>query len=94
MVFRDNDVAAARGGTSPLVGAGAVAEAFKRRAQAASYAVLDGVVGFVVAPSGRLLLVVEVAVDDGRIVEIDAVADPDRLAALGLSAESQDVLER
>jgi hypothetical protein len=34
------------------------------------------------------LLVLEVVVEDGRIVEIDAVADPDRLAALGLSTDS------
>ena len=43
---------------------------------------LDGVVGVVVAPAGRTLLVLEVAIEDGRIVEIDAVADPERLAAL------------
>ena len=67
-----------------LVGAGAVAEAFKGRAQAAGSAVLDGVLGVVVAPAGRTLLVLEVAIEDGRIVEIDAVADPERLAALKL----------
>jgi hypothetical protein len=49
--------------------------------------VLDGVLGVVVAPAGRLLLVLEVAIEDGRIVEIDAVADPERLAALGLSPQ-------
>lgn len=88
VIFRADDIAAAKGGMSLLVGAGAVAEAFKGRAQAAYSAVLDGVVGFIVAPGDRLLLVVEVAVDDGRIVELDAIADPDRLAALGLSAGS------
>ena len=45
---------------------------------------LDGVLGVVVAPGGRTLLVLEVAIEDGRIVEIDAVADPERLAALKL----------
>jgi RNA polymerase sigma-70 factor (ECF subfamily) len=88
VVFRADDIAAANGGASLLVGAGPVAQAFKGRAQAASSAVLDGVVGFVVAPGGRLLLVVEIAVDGGRLVELDAVADPDRLAALGLSPAS------
>ena len=72
------------GGVPLLVGAGAVAEAFKGRAQAARSAVLDGVLGVVVAPDGRTLLVLEVAIEDGRIVEIDAVADPERLAALRL----------
>lgn len=85
-VFRSDDVAVANGGAPLLVGAGAVAEAFVGRAQAAESVVLDGVLGVVVAPAGRLLLVLEVAVEDGRIVEIDAVADPERLAALGLSA--------
>ena len=66
------------------MGAGAVAEAFKGRAQAAQSALLDGVLGVVVAPAGRVLLVLEVVVEHGRIVEIDAVADPERLAALGL----------
>jgi RNA polymerase sigma-70 factor, ECF subfamily len=85
-VFRCDDVAVARGGAPRLVGAGAVAEAFRGRAQAATSAMLDGVLGVVVAPGGKVLLVLEVAVDGGRIVEIDAVGDPDRLAALGLPA--------
>lgn len=85
-VFRSDDAAVAKGGVPLLVGAGPVAEAFKGRAQAAESAVLDGVLGILVAPAGRLLLVLEVAVEDGRIVEIDAVGDPERLAALRLSA--------
>jgi RNA polymerase sigma-70 factor (ECF subfamily) len=87
-VFRSDDAAVAIGGGTPvLVGAGAVAEAFKGRAQAAESAVLDGVLCVVVAPGGRVLLVLEVAVEDGRIVEVDAVADPERLAALDLRAQ-------
>jgi RNA polymerase sigma-70 factor (ECF subfamily) len=87
-VFRADDAAVAKGGGAPLlVGAGAVAEAFMGRARAAESIVLDGVLGVVVAPAGRLLLVLEVAIEDGRIVEIDAVADPERLAALGLSPQ-------
>ncbi|HEX3540410.1 MAG TPA: sigma-70 family RNA polymerase sigma factor [Acidimicrobiales bacterium] len=86
VVFRSDETAVALGGDpARLVGARAVAEAFMGRAQAAESALLEGVLGVVVAPSGRLLLVLEVAIEDGRIVEIDAVADPDRLAALGLS---------
>jgi RNA polymerase sigma-70 factor (ECF subfamily) len=86
VVFRSDETAVALGGDAArLVGARAVAEAFMGRAQAAESAILEGVLGVMVAPSGRLLLVLEVAIEDGRIVEIDAVADPDRLAALGLS---------
>src|SRR5438874_6283038 len=84
-VFRCDDAAVANGGAALTVGASAVAQAFVGRAQAAASAVLEGVVGVVVSPAGRLLLVLEVAVENGRIVELDAVADPDRLAALGLS---------
>ncbi|MBW8825747.1 MAG: sigma-70 family RNA polymerase sigma factor [Acidobacteria bacterium] len=86
-VFRSDDAALAIGGGVPqLVGAGVVAEAFKGRAHAATSAILDGVLAVVVAPEGRLLLVLEVAVEDGRIVEIDAIAARDRLAALGLAS--------
>jgi RNA polymerase sigma factor (sigma-70 family) len=85
-VFRCDEAAVSTGGGVPLlVGAGPVAEAFQGRAQAADSAVLDGVLGVVVAPAGRVLLVLEVVVEHGRIVEIDAVADPERLAALGLA---------
>jgi RNA polymerase sigma-70 factor (ECF subfamily) len=83
-VFRSDGAAVANGGAPVLVGAGPIAEAFVGRAQAAATVVLDGVLGVTVTPGGRLLLVLEVAVEDGRIVELDAVADPDRLAALGL----------
>jgi len=44
-----------------------VARCSKGRARAAESAVLDGVLGVVVAPAGRLLLVLEVAVEDSRI---------------------------
>lgn len=85
VVFRSDPAAAALGGAPVVVGASAVAEAFVGRAQTAESAVLDGVLGVLVAPGGKALLVLEVVVDDGRIIEIDAVADPARLAALGLS---------
>ena len=83
-VFRSDEAAVTRGGVPLLVGAGAVAQAFKGRAQTATSALLDGVLGAVVEPEGRVLLVLEVAIEDGRIVEINAVADRDRLRALGL----------
>ena len=85
-VFRADAEAAARGGATFVQGADAIAAAFVGKAQAASCAELDGVLSFVVAPGGRVLLIVEVAIgDDGRIVELDAVGAPARLAALGLT---------
>lgn len=84
VVFRSDPAAAALGGVPVVLGASAVAEAFVGRAQSAESAMLDGVLGVLVAPRGKALLVLEVVVDGGRLVEIDAIADPARLAALGL----------
>ena len=83
VVYRADEAAAAVDGVPVLVGAGAVAQAFTGRATTAVSALLDGVLGVAVAPAGRLLVVLEVAIEDGRIVELDAIADPARLAALG-----------
>ena len=45
----------------------------------------DGALGVVVAPQGRLLLVLNLTFAGDRIAAIDVVADPDRLGALDLS---------
>jgi RNA polymerase sigma-70 factor (ECF subfamily) len=67
--------------------ASAVARMFqRRRATAARTALVDGAVGAVVAPRGRLLLVINVKVTHGKIVEIEAVADPERLRQVHLAA--------
>jgi RNA polymerase sigma-70 factor (ECF subfamily) len=81
-VYRADETAAAADGVPVLIGAGAVAQAFMGRATTAVSALLDGVLGVAVAPGGRLLVVLEVAIEDGRIVELDAIADPARLATL------------
>ena len=49
-------------------------------------ALVNGAAGVVVAPSGRPFSILGFTVADGRIVAIDALADPDRLAELDLSA--------
>ena len=86
VVFRA-DVAAARLGSQPeILGAAAVAKAYVGRAQQARAALVDGQVGVLVAPRGHLLLVLNVRVEAGRIVAIDAVADPSRLQRLELAA--------
>jgi len=48
-------------------------------------ALIDGAVGVVVAPSGRLMLVLVVTIADGKITGIDVVADPERLGKLELA---------
>jgi RNA polymerase sigma-70 factor, ECF subfamily len=86
VVVRADDAAIRLGGSHEARGAQAVAKAFMGRAQSARSALLDGVVGAVVAPRGRLLLVLDFTIADGKIVGIDAVADPERLRAIDLSA--------
>jgi len=54
------------------------------RARAAELALLDGNVGFVVAPRGRLLLAVVLTYADGRIGAYDVIGDPDRLGRLAI----------
>jgi RNA polymerase sigma-70 factor, ECF subfamily len=47
-------------------------------------ALVNGAAGVVVAPHGRVFSVMAFTVANGRIVRIDALIDPERLAALGL----------
>jgi RNA polymerase sigma-70 factor, ECF subfamily len=48
-------------------------------------ALINGAAGVVVAPEGRVFSVLGFTVADGRIVAIDALVDPDRLAQLDLT---------
>ena len=57
---------------------------FKGRAQAATPVLIDGSVGIRVAPGGRLLLVLRPTIVDGRIIDVEAVADRATLAGLVL----------
>lgn len=86
VVFRPDATAARMGRVSEIRGAPAVADTFKGRAAAAQLALIDGAVGLMVAPAGRLLLVLRVTIADGKVVSIDAVADPDQLQRLDLAA--------
>lgn len=84
VVVRADATAIGLGNSSELRGAPAVAQFFKGKATLARSALVDGVAGIVVAPGGRLLLVLVPTIVDGHIVAIDVVADPDRLRALDL----------
>jgi RNA polymerase sigma factor (sigma-70 family) len=86
VVVRADDAAARLGGgLRELRGADAVARAFMGRARAARSALVDGAIGAIVAPRGRLLLVNRITIVNGKIVEIDAVADPARLGGFDLA---------
>jgi RNA polymerase sigma factor (sigma-70 family) len=89
----DSDVvlhvdAAAAGTPRTIRGARAVAanaRMFSANARFAEPAVVDGAVGIVVAPNGRLALVLRFGVIGKRIGEIDITADPDRLRRFDLA---------
>ncbi len=88
IVLRADRAAVRLGGVAELRGAEAVAANFKGKAQAARPALVDGALGVVVAPQGRLLLVLNLTFAGDRIAAIDVVADPDQLKALELSTLS------
>lgn len=56
-----------------------------RGAAAARPALVDGAVGVVVAPRGRLLRVINLTIVGGKIASIDVISNPDRLRALDLA---------
>ncbi|PAZ10220.1 RNA polymerase subunit sigma-70 [Streptomyces sp. SA15] len=57
---------------------------FRQFAPTARVALVNGALGFVNAPDGRLQSVMGVTVADGRIVAMHILADPERLAGLEL----------
>ncbi len=80
--------AAAAGAATTIRGAQAVAanaRAFSANARFAEAAMVDGTVGIVVAPGGRLALVLRFGVVGEKITEIDIEADPDRLSSVSLA---------
>ncbi len=85
VVVRADATAVRLGNSTELRGAPAVAQFFKGKAALARAALVDGTAGIVVAPMGRLLLVLMPTIVDGRIVAIDVVADPRRLATFDVA---------
>jgi RNA polymerase sigma-70 factor (ECF subfamily) len=68
-----------------LHGAAAVAKQFVGRAQATQPALVNGLVGVVVAPYGRLLGVLDLSVRGGKIAAITAITNPARLRQVHLA---------
>jgi RNA polymerase sigma factor (sigma-70 family) len=80
------DRAALAAGAADVHGAPAVArQAIAKGARFAQAALIDGTVGIVVAPHGRLLLVLRPRIARGRIVEVEVIGDPERLRKLDLA---------
>jgi RNA polymerase sigma-70 factor, ECF subfamily len=85
VVLRADRAAVLAGAPREARGAREVAgRAVEGGARAARPALVDGEVGVVVAPRGRLLMVLRFRVRGGKIVEIDAIGDPARLRQLNL----------
>src|SRR5215469_10959527 len=80
----------AAGGVGEIRGAAAVARLLTGRirlgARFARLVLVDGTVGLVVAPHGRLLLLLRLVIRGGKIAEIEAVADPAHLHQVRLAA--------
>jgi len=56
-----------------------------REAQFARSAMVDGSAGIVLAPRGQLFMAIRCKVTAGRIVEMEVIAEPDRLKQLRVS---------
>ncbi|MDT5026013.1 MAG: hypothetical protein QOE61_2439 [Micromonosporaceae bacterium] len=61
------------------------AMAAMERARSTGPALVNGAVGLVMAPLGRLFLVLRFTIKDGKITEIDVIAEPDRLRQLDIA---------
>jgi RNA polymerase sigma factor (sigma-70 family) len=85
IVARADQVAVALGGSAEIRGAAPVAQQFVGRAWGARPALVDGAVGLVVALRGRLFLTFKLTIVDGKVAEINVIADPARLRQLRLA---------
>ncbi|MGI5224220.1 sigma-70 family RNA polymerase sigma factor [Actinoallomurus sp. CA-142502] len=84
----------APGGEGEVRGARRIAEETltnTARARVADLALVDGEIGLVVAPRGRLLLVLRVEVDGDRVTAVDVIADPVRLRRLRIALAQSDL---
>lgn len=73
------------GTPAELHGAAMVAKQFAGRAQATQPALVNGLVGVVVAPYGRLLGVLDLRIKHGKITAITTISNPVRLSQLQLA---------
>lgn len=85
VVVRADATAVRLGSSAEVRGASTVADYWNGKAQAARTALLDGIVGAVWAPGGKVRVALAFTVVDGRITGIDLTADPDRLTDLDIA---------
>jgi RNA polymerase sigma factor (sigma-70 family) len=85
VVLRADRAAVHMGASREVLGAAAVAETFSGRARAAQPALVNGAAGLVWAQGGRPTVVFGFTIRAGKIVEINLVADPERLRQLDVA---------
>jgi RNA polymerase sigma factor (sigma-70 family) len=85
VVLRADRAAVHMGASREVRGAAAVAETFSGRARFAQPALVNGAVEAVWATRGRPRVVFGFTITRGRILEIDLLADPERLRQLDLA---------
>jgi RNA polymerase sigma-70 factor (ECF subfamily) len=83
--MRADSAAVQLGASSEIHGSAVVAGFFSGRAQGALPALIDGVVGAVVAADGQPRIAVGFTIADGKIVGIDVVAEPGQLRELDVA---------
>ena len=66
-------------------GAVVFAQAFADLARSTTPALIDGNLGLISAPGGRLLRALNLRIKNGKVTEIEIIADPTRLDHLALS---------
>jgi RNA polymerase sigma factor (sigma-70 family) len=79
------DAFAGGGQARELRGAERVAAFYDGLAVSARTVLIDGVIGAVVAPRGKLYAMLDIRIENGKVVEITVTGDPERLAALEVS---------
>ncbi|WP_205324505.1 sigma-70 family RNA polymerase sigma factor [Glycomyces sp. YM15] len=82
--YRPDEAARRLGAGTEMFGARTIAEQFAGAGHWTRAVLLDGEVGVVLAPKGRLKLVLTVSFKDDRIAAIEAIAEPERLEAVEL----------
>jgi len=84
VVLRADRAAADAGASREVRGAPAVADTFSGRARAAQPALVNGAAGAVWAPRGQPRVVFGFTITGRKIVEIEILAEPERLRQLDL----------
>ena len=90
VVLRADPEAVKIGAEDEIRGASAVAATFAGRARVARPALIDGAPGLVWSQGGRPRIAFDFIVENGRIVAIDLIGDPERLREMDLVFSSPE----